>query len=45
LVAPKIVGGIIVLKLSDTAKEKFIEFLAEEKKENAHVRIYVSGVG
>jgi Fe-S cluster assembly iron-binding protein IscA len=39
------VGGIIVIKLSDTAKEKFVEFLAEEKKENAHVRIYVSGVG
>ncbi len=34
-----------MLKLSDSAKEKFLEFLAEEKKENAHVRIYVSGVG
>jgi len=45
LILRKIVGGIIVLKISDTAKDKFMEFLAEEKKENAHVRIYVSGVG
>jgi len=34
-----------LLQVSETAREKFVEFLNEEKKDNAHIRIYVSGVG
>jgi len=34
-----------MLQVTDTAKEKFVEFINEEKKEDAYVRIYVSGVG
>lgn len=34
-----------MLKVTDAAKEKFIEFLAEEGKKDGYVRIYVSGVG
>jgi len=38
-------GGFQMLQVTDTAKEKFVEFINEEKKEDAYVRIYVSGVG
>ncbi len=34
-----------MLQVSETAKTKFQEFLAEEQKDNAHIRIYVSGMG
>ncbi len=34
-----------MLTVTNTAKEKFKEFLAEEGKQDAYVRIYVSGVG
>lgn len=34
-----------MLTVSDTAKAKFIEFLNEEDKKEAYIRIYVSGVG
>jgi Fe-S cluster assembly iron-binding protein IscA len=35
----------MMLKVTDAAKEKFVEFLAEEEKKDAYVRISVSGVG
>jgi Fe-S cluster assembly iron-binding protein IscA len=31
--------------LSTTARDKFKEFLSEENKDSAYIRIYVSGVG
>jgi Fe-S cluster assembly iron-binding protein IscA len=31
--------------VTDKAKEKFVEFLNEEGKKDAYVRIYISGVG
>ncbi len=34
-----------MLTVTNAAKEKFKEYLAEEEKTNAHIRIYVSGVG
>jgi len=34
-----------MLILSETARDKFKEYLSEEKKDNAYIRIYVSGVG
>jgi len=34
-----------MIAVSEKAKEKFVEFLNSEEKNNAYVRIYVSGVG
>lgn len=34
-----------MLELTDAAREKFIEFLEQEEKNNAYIRIYLSGVG
>ncbi len=34
-----------MLTVTTAAREKFKEFLAEEGKNDAYVRIYVSGVG
>jgi len=34
-----------MFKVSDTARDKFKEILAQEGKEDAYVRIYISGVG
>lgn len=34
-----------MLKVTDAAKEKFVEFLNDEGKHDAYIRIYVSGVG
>jgi len=34
-----------VLSISEAAQEKFKEFLTEEGKSDAYIRIYVSGVG
>ncbi len=34
-----------MLTVTTAAKEKFKEFLAEEDKMDAYIRIYVSGVG
>ncbi len=34
-----------MIAVSEKAKEKFAEYLSGEEKENAYVRIYVSGVG
>ncbi len=37
-------GGFSVLTVSETAKEKFKEFLTEENN-GSYIRIYVSGMG
>jgi iron-sulfur cluster assembly accessory protein len=34
-----------MIYVSDSAKEKFVEFMSTEEKKDAYVRIYVSGVG
>jgi Fe-S cluster assembly iron-binding protein IscA len=34
-----------MLNVTEAAREKFKEFLADEEKKDAYVRIYVSGVG
>jgi iron-sulfur cluster assembly accessory protein len=34
-----------MLNVTNAAKEKFTEFLADEGKKDAYIRIYVSGVG
>ncbi len=34
-----------MLQVTEAAKEKFKEFMAEEEKKEAYIRIYVSGVG
>ena len=34
-----------MIHVSDSAKEKFVEFMSTEEKKDACVRIYVSGVG
>ncbi len=34
-----------MFKLTEAARDKFLESLAEEGKKDAYVRIYVSGVG
>jgi Fe-S cluster assembly iron-binding protein IscA len=34
-----------MLKITDAAKDQFIKFLNEENKQEAYIRIYVSGVG
>ena len=34
-----------MLQVSETAKEKFVQFLNEEEKSDAYVRIYLSGMG
>jgi Fe-S cluster assembly iron-binding protein IscA len=35
----------MMLKITDTAKEKFTEILAEQDKAGAYIRLYISGVG
>jgi Fe-S cluster assembly iron-binding protein IscA len=34
-----------MIAVSEKAREKFKEYLSSEEKEDAYVRIYVSGVG
>lgn len=34
-----------MFKVTDSARDKFKEILAQEGKEDAYVRIYVGGVG
>jgi Fe-S cluster assembly iron-binding protein IscA len=34
-----------MIYVSDSAKEKFVEFMSAEEKKDSYVRIYVSGVG
>lgn len=34
-----------MFKVTDSARDKFKEILSQEGKEDAYVRIYVSGVG
>jgi Fe-S cluster assembly iron-binding protein IscA len=35
----------MMIYVSDSAKEKFVEFMSTEEKKDSYVRIYVSGVG
>lgn len=34
-----------MLNITEQAREKFIEYMTAEEKNNAYVRVYVSGVG
>lgn len=33
------------INLSESAKDKFKEFLSEDNKEDTYIRIYLSGMG
>jgi Fe-S cluster assembly iron-binding protein IscA len=34
-----------MLTVTDAAREKFTDILAAQDKENAYIRLYISGVG